>query len=73
MRYSSNDRLIGEVREAKATPSVAEDAPKSNQIADTAATDKTEEKPAVISKKSAVILILALGVHSLFEGIAFGL
>ena len=28
---------------------------------------------ATVSKTSAIILVLALGVHSLFEGIAFGL
>ena len=34
---------------------------------------KEEKQIVTVSKTSAIILVLALGVHSLFEGIAFGL
>lgn len=36
-------------------------------------TEKSHEEVATVSKTSAIILILALGVHAFFEGIAFGL
>ena len=32
-----------------------------------------EHKHEVVSKRTAVILVLALGFHALFEGVAFGL
>ena len=55
--------------------------PKSNAIGDIAnATDDGSKKTAdpyetntTVSKTTAIILILAIGVHALFEGIAFGL
>ena len=35
--------------------------------------DKPEETRRTVSKASAIILVLAIGVHAFFEGIAFGL
>lgn len=32
-----------------------------------------EHEHALVSKRTAVILVLALGFHALFEGVAFGL
>lgn len=41
--------------------------------ADTAKGEKTPEHTATVSRTSAIVLIVALGVHAVFEGIAFGL
>jgi zinc transporter ZupT len=34
---------------------------------------KTEEPESTVSKSAAIILVLAIGAHNFFEGIAFGL